>query len=125
MKPYQFYDELGIIITDKNKIIGAIGMAKYHSDGYFSQLDCIRFHYLAKIISSVLIHELKNDWNDSLLSKREREVVQLVKEGKTNESIAKELHISINTVKKHLQNIYQKYSVNNRTQLVDKIRNLS
>lgn len=122
MKRYGFYDELGVVLTYNNRPIGAIGMAKHKSENYFSQLDCLRFNYLKKIISSVLIHELKDQWNDSLLSKREKEVVQLVKEGKTNPSIAKELHISINTVKKHLQNIYQKYSVQNRVQLLDKIR---
>lgn len=122
MKRYGFYDQLGIVFTYNNLPIGAIGMAKHESQKHFTELDCMRFHYLSKIISSVLLHEIRNEWKHSLLSKREKEVVKLVKEGKTNAAIAKELHVSINTVKKHLQNIYQKYNVQNRIQLIEKLR---
>jgi DNA-binding NarL/FixJ family response regulator len=52
-----------------------------------------------------------------MLTKREEEVVMLLKEGRTNQSIAEELHISKNTLKKHLQHIYQKHSVQNRIQM--------
>ncbi len=50
------------------------------------------------------------------LSEREREVLALVAEGLTNPQIAHRLSVSDNTVKFHLQNIYQKLHVNNRTE---------
>ncbi len=58
---------------------------------------------------------------NTLLSKREREIVDLVIQGYTNEQIANELWISINTVKKHLRNMYEKTNVTNRTSLIYKM----
>ncbi len=51
------------------------------------------------------------------LTKREREILQLVAEGYTNRDIACNLTISENTVKNHLKNILQKLHVKNRVQL--------
>lgn len=50
------------------------------------------------------------------LSPREEEVLQAVAQGQTNAQVAQTLHISDNTVKFHLQNIYQRLNVTNRTE---------
>lgn len=50
------------------------------------------------------------------LSEREAEVLALVAQGLTNTQIAQRLQVSDNTVKFHLQNIYQKLGVSNRTE---------
>jgi DNA-binding NarL/FixJ family response regulator len=50
------------------------------------------------------------------LSDRERDVLKLIAEGKTNQEIAADLLLSTNTVKYHLQNLYRKLRVNNRTE---------
>lgn len=52
------------------------------------------------------------------LSNRERDVVQLLLEGKSNKQIAYALNISVSTVEFHLKNIYGKYQVNSRTELI-------
>ncbi|MBQ9707842.1 MAG: helix-turn-helix transcriptional regulator [Firmicutes bacterium] len=51
------------------------------------------------------------------LTVRELDVLKLVYEGKNNPEIAEELFISRNTVKKHLQNIYEKFDVKSRAEL--------
>ena len=52
------------------------------------------------------------------LSAREREIVSLVARGMKNSEIARELAISYNTVKVHLQTIFSKTGVRDRLELV-------
>lgn len=53
---------------------------------------------------------------DPELTDREREVLALVAEGNTNAAVAQRLKVSENTVKFHLQNLYLKLGVSNRTE---------
>lgn len=50
------------------------------------------------------------------LSEREREILDSVREGKSNVDIARALEISPFTVKNHVQRIFRKIGVSNRTQ---------
>lgn len=59
----------------------------------------------------------------SKLSNREREVVNLLLEGKSNKLIALALSISDRTVEFHLKNIYDKFQVSSRTELILKLGN--
>ncbi len=52
------------------------------------------------------------------ISKRERQIIRLVLQGKSNVEIEKELFISVHTVKNHIYNIYQKLGVKNRFQII-------
>ncbi|MCC5891464.1 response regulator transcription factor [Exiguobacterium sp.] len=52
------------------------------------------------------------------LTAREREILQLMAEGKANQVIADELYISLKTVKTHVSNILTKLDVYDRTQAV-------
>ena len=50
------------------------------------------------------------------LSNREQEILDCVVAGMVNKEIAGELHISENTVKVHLRNVYTKLGVSTRTE---------
>ena len=52
------------------------------------------------------------------LSDRELEVLRLVARGMTNQEIADELVISLNTVKSHVKNIYARLQVRNRAEAI-------
>jgi DNA-binding CsgD family transcriptional regulator len=57
------------------------------------------------------------------VSAREIEVVELVMKGYANKEIADRLCISIDTVKKHIYNVYKKLGVQNRVQLTYFVQN--
>jgi len=54
------------------------------------------------------------------LTEREREVLRMVTKGYSNKSIARELGISLSTVKTHLRNIFRKLEVEDRAQVIVK-----
>lgn len=53
------------------------------------------------------------------LTERESEIASLLITGKTYRMIAEQLHVSENTVKTHVKNIYSKAGVQNRTELMN------
>jgi len=58
---------------------------------------------------------------DVPLSKREKEVLKLVLQGKSNKQIALSLDITVRTVEFHLKNVYAKFQVSSRIELILKL----
>jgi len=56
----------------------------------------------------------------TVLSKRENEILQLLAKGLLYKEIANNLSISVNTVRQHIHNIYEKLHVQNRTEALNK-----
>lgn len=63
-------------------------------------------------------------WHVSLLSTQEERVLQGLSAGLSNQEIANELIVSINTVKYHIKHLYQKLGVSNRLQASEAARQL-
>lgn len=59
------------------------------------------------------------------LSHRELEVLQLMSQGLSNQEIASRLFVSLNTIKTHTSNVFDKMDVKSRTQAIDKAKRLS
>jgi len=80
-------------------------------------------NYISPSISGILVETcitdgVKNKESAfSTLTKREREVLQLITEGKTTKQTAKCLHISPKTVEAHRLNIMNKLNIDNMAQL--------
>ena len=55
---------------------------------------------------------------DYKISKREREIMELIVAGKSNKEIEERLYISLNTVKNHIYHLYQKLGIKRRSQLM-------
>lgn len=63
-----------------------------------------------------------NEKSSILLTDRETEILELLSNGLTNKKIADQIFISPFTVKRHIENIYQKLQAHNRIELIDKAR---
>ena len=58
------------------------------------------------------------------ITPREADILMLLAEGKLTKEIALRLNISVETVKKHLRNIYQKTGATNKIEALNKTREL-
>lgn len=58
------------------------------------------------------------------ISKREHEVLELMAKGLSNQEIADQLFVSVNTIKTHSANLFSKLDVRRRTQAVQKGKEL-
>ncbi len=118
-----------IIPLPKNRIIT---YPRQHHFSFRSQIIHQNFHTECRTLLMVTIEELKGVKIDEkslekayCLTQREIEIVAWVVEGLKNSEIADRLFISELTVKKHIQNIFEKMGVKNRTSLTRKILSLS
>lgn len=73
-----------------------------------------------KVISSFQKPLVSNE--SSVLSVREKEVLELLSKGLLYKEIAERLGVTHETVKKHLKNIYQKLHVQNKIEALNKFR---
>lgn len=119
-----------LVMKDKNPVVsfnisrkkGCLDMTKEEMEVLqllLAHFEKNVFHFLEeKQSTSALTHTAEI----SELSEREKEIVQLICQGKSNSEIAEFLHITPATVKKHLSNIFAKTGLKRRTQLLSFIQ---
>ncbi|MCC7400634.1 MAG: response regulator transcription factor [Chitinophagaceae bacterium] len=73
---------------------------------------------LSKASVKTVSSETTNSSLNSLLSEREKEILQCTIKGLSPKQIAETLYISIFTVRKHIANIYEKLHVNSSAQIM-------
>jgi DNA-binding NarL/FixJ family response regulator len=76
--------------------------------------------YISPAVSGALLNDYRQNVTDplDLLSSREREVLQLIAEGKTNKEIAVRLNLSVYTVDSHRSKLMEKLNLHNTGELV-------
>jgi DNA-binding NarL/FixJ family response regulator len=74
--------------------------------------------YLSPLLSSVLTSLAVEEDKTEVLTRREREVLKLLAEGKRSKEIAAALYISPHTVRRHRANIMEKLDIKNLADLV-------
>jgi two-component system response regulator NreC len=76
--------------------------------------------YISPAVSGALLSDYRHNVTDpiDLLSSREREVLQLIAEGKTNKEIATRLNLSVYTVDSHRGKIMDKLNLHSTGELV-------
>ena len=128
------------VLEDDDKIFSALesGASGYllKDAGYTRILDAIIELYnggapmSAGIARKVLesfkkpMHDTANSY-EHLLTEREKEILEALCQGKKGKEISKDLYITLETVKTHCHNIYEKLHVKNRMEMLIKIGRLS
>jgi len=135
---YNLYYSCGIDLYFGGQMLGTISLFREENERDFSLKDIIYLELISRQTANQLykLFEMKkfknknrNNKSENLVSKcknynitkRELDVIKLIILGKSNSQISEELYISINTVKKHLNHIYNKTQANNRTELTSMI----
>lgn len=106
---------------EPGRVLGSFSLYTSHlrdfSDWDKKLLSVLANHAAIAIQNAQEVAQLKQATN---LSGREREVLALLIEGRTNKEIAEGLTVSVNTVKKHVQSIFTKFNVDSRAAAVAK-----
>jgi DNA-binding NarL/FixJ family response regulator len=72
----------------------------------------------SQIVEHAINGSKPSDIIDSVrMTKREKQVIELISEGHTNKEIAQKLHLSTYTVKSHVHNILEKLALSTRVQI--------
>jgi DNA-binding NarL/FixJ family response regulator len=79
-------------------------------------------HLTGSLFSQIVEHAINGSKPSEIvesvrMTKRERQVIELVADGSTNKEIAQKLHLSTYTVKSHVHNILEKLALNSRLQI--------
>ena len=111
-----------ILIKDRNNL-GVVSLFRSKDWGDFNEkevfiLDIFKSHLANMIKNCLSVSDKRIDLDDEMLTAREKEIMNLLVKGYTNEEIANMLYITVSTTKKHVYNIFNKYGVNSRMALI-------
>lgn len=79
-------------------------------------------HLTGSLFSQIVERAIKESNHSSIvdsvrMTKRERQVIELIADGLTNKEIAQKIHLSTYTVKSHVHNILEKLALHTRVQI--------
>ncbi|OMQ22442.1 helix-turn-helix domain-containing protein [Serratia oryzae] len=114
MLPNQMRDMTEIFIRQRKRIIAGVSLIR---DTPFTEPERSRLRAIMPLIE-LATRDLLPDAETPLLTAKEQEIVNMVREGASNKRIALKLGISLSTVKTHMRNIFAKTAVVSRTELV-------
>ncbi len=127
--PLGIYYGCGMVVEKAHTEFAQIFFYRGKDDGDFTDreleiLGLVREHLSIRLCNSEspdLQSELNSSTSDSkmkLLTKREKEIVDLISSGILRSNLSGILYVSENTLNKHLANIYRKFSINSFEQLL-------
>lgn len=120
---------MALCIARNAKCYGALSLFRSKQMGDFSERDVFILNQLHDHLATRIylencrrtdpaVRKIDEIRETNLLTSRELEIAALVLQGFSNAEISCKLFVEIGTVKKHIYNIYCKYNVKNRIQLL-------
>jgi len=91
----------------------------------FTALEIALFNYDLPQGQKIISLEDLNISSTAKFTPKEYEIILQVMDGLANKQLAETNFVSLNTIKTHLKNIYDKLGVNSRTQVIAKMRDFS
>ena len=93
----------------------------------YKGLQVLPHHLTGSLFSQIVKHAINGSKPSVIadavrMTKRERQVIELIAEGFTNKEIAQKLHLSTYTVKSHVHNILEKLTLHTRVQIAKHAR---
>lgn len=134
--PNKWHHSTQIVFEYNKKTQGLINLYRTTGKDNFSYddifiLDLLKDHIAFRLYQSNSKSNLnsnkitiKTAVKDYRLTKREEIILRELLAGKDNNIICSDLVISLNTLKKHILNIYRKLGINNRVQMFKMIREI-
>jgi DNA-binding CsgD family transcriptional regulator len=130
---------LGIIIIRYLLELSALLSLLFRQETFVFMVSDIFLEAVFMILVIAFLNQSSRDWQNKArdletelvsgeamvkfsISAREKEVIELIIQGKTNKEIAEELFISLSTVKDHIHRAFKKTGVNNRLLLANLMR---
>ena len=129
---YESVNELELAQLSFDKAVATAIIPKYFLAFLHYKLDFLRYLEQSEQAKAYLVHSLKQVFQADLtthglpniLSQRETQVLNGMSKGLLNKEIAYDLGVSVNTVKNHVRNIFEKLEVNNRIKALAKAAEL-
>ena len=111
----------GFIAKDatRDDFVGAVRSVAAGAEVLPSALTGTLFSHIA---NRAISHGAPDATDADRMTRRQREVLQLITDGLSNKEIADRLHITANTVKGHVHNILEKTALRSRLQIAAYIR---
>ncbi|WP_339670520.1 helix-turn-helix transcriptional regulator [Dasania marina] len=131
-------DEVCYLAHINTDLVVSLALARVGSSPLFTPAELSTFDTIKPLVISLikqqsermgnqtdenqrLIHQhLKEklaSFGEQLLTKREREIVQLVFKGNSSKSMASRLHLSLDTINMHKRNAYKKLNISSQSEL--------
>lgn len=113
----------GIILIENGCKIGVVSIFRKETWNDFTEkevfiLELFKTHLTELVMKFVSQQKECMNRHTERLTTREKEILELIMKGYSNEEIAEKLFITVSTTKKHVYHIFSKYGVNNRMSLI-------
>lgn len=125
--PNNWHYALQMVLGYEKRLLGVVNLYRMIGKENFQYEDIFLLDMLKEHLALRLEREAQRKRGDKLtvqetareyeLTKRETMILRCLMQGLCNDAISEQLHISVNTIKKHILNIYRKLGIRNRVQL--------
>lgn len=114
----------GTLDKAKKFLPNAYLVKPFNETDLLTTIEIVIYSHRQQVLKSEIkpVFETLNRKLTSAITDREFDILLAIYEGMSNKEMTDNFHVSINTIKKHINSLYLKFEVNSRTTLLAKIR---